>query len=107
MVSRAQKNYLRKYLSKLKTIGLEQIPEECLSQEDKYDLDARDEFTFEEERLAQAYKRLSLMKKRILTMLFVDQLSPAEVARRLHCSVQNVYNQKHRALKSLKEWMNE
>ena len=88
---------------------MSQVPEDQLADEDEYELDysTEDGFIFEEERLARAYRRLPLMKKRILTLLFVEQLEPAEIAARLHCSVQNVYNQKYRAIKALKEWLSE
>ena len=105
----ARVNYLKKYYSSPESVGLSQVPEEQLAEEDDYDMDdiTEDGFVFEEERLAQAYSRLPLMRKRILTLLFVEQLEPAEIAAQLHCSVQNVYNQKYRAIKSLKEWLSE
>ena len=106
---RAHINYLKKYYSSSMSIGLSQVPEEQLTEEDGYDLgdSTEDGFVFEEERLARAYSRLPLMRKRILTLLFVEQLEPAEIAAQLHCSVQNVYNQKYRAIKALKEWLGE
>ena len=105
----ARVNYLKKYYSSPESVGLSQVPEEQLAEEDDYDMDdiTEDGFVFEEERLARAYSRLPLMRKRILTLLFVEQLEPAEIAARLHCSVQNVYNQKYRAIKALKEWLGE
>ena len=57
---------------------------------------------FEEEKLSEAFRTLPLMKRRILTMLFVEQLSPREIASHLNCSVQYVYNQRSLALKSLR-----
>ena len=109
LMYRARINYLEKYYSVPDSIGLTEVPEELLANEDVYDLavETEDGFVFEEERLAQAYRRLPLMKKRILSMSFVDQLSPAEIAERLHCSIRTVYNQKHRAIKALKEWLGE
>ena len=109
LMYRARINYLEKYYSTPESIGLAQIPEELLAKEDEHELSAETEdgFIFEEERLAEAYSRLPLMKKRILSMSFVDQLSPAEIAERLHCSVRTVYNQKHRAIKALRDWLSE
>ena len=60
------------------------------------------DFDFEEEKLSEAFRTLPLMKRRILTMLFVEQLSPREIASHLNCSVQYVYNQRSLALKSLR-----
>ena len=109
LMYRARINYLEKYYSAPDSIGLTEIPEELLANEDVYDLavETEDGFVFEEERLAQAYRRLPLMKKRILSMSFVDQLSPTEIAECLHCSIRTVYNQKYRAIKALKEWLGE
>ena len=109
LMYRARINYLQKHYSAPESIGLEQVPEELLAKEDAYDLAVKTDegFVFEEERLAQAYRQLPLMKKQILSMLFVDQLSPAEIAERLHCSIRTVYNQKYRAIKALKEWLGE
>ena len=109
LMYRARINYLQKYYSAPESIGLEQVPEELLAKEDAYDLAVKTDegFVFEEERLAQAYRQLPLMKKQILSMLFVDQLSPAEIAERLNCSIRTVYNQKYRAIKALKEWLEE
>ena len=109
LMYRARINYLERYYSTPESVGLAQISEELLAKEDVYDLSGEtdDGFVFEEERLAQAYRRLPLMKKRILSMSFVNQLSPAEIAERLHCSIGTVYNQKHRAIKALKEWLGE
>lgn len=109
LMYRTRINFLQKYYSAPESIGLAQIPEELLAKEDEYELstETEDGFIFEEERLAEAYSRLPLMKKRILSMSFVDQLSPAEIAERLHCSVRTVYNQKHRAIKALRDWLSE
>lgn len=59
-------------------------------------------FEFEEERLAQAFSQLPDAKKKVLTMLFVLEESPEEVAGELGCTVQNVYNQRSQALKRLR-----
>ena len=109
LMYRTRINFLQKYYSAPESIGLAQIPEELLAKEDEYELSAETEdgFIFEEERLAEAYSRLPLMKKRILSLSFVDQLSPAEIAERLHCSIRTVYNQKHRAIKALRDWLGE
>ena len=62
-----------------------------------------DEFDFEEKRLADAFFQLSHLRKRIITLLYVEGLSPQETAERLNCSVDYVYKQKHRALKKLRD----
>jgi RNA polymerase sigma factor (sigma-70 family) len=60
-------------------------------------------FDFEEERLAKAFYELPLMKRKILEMLFVEEIKPEEIAKKLNCSSQYVYNQKFRAIKTLRE----
>ena len=62
-----------------------------------------DSFDFEEQRLAEAFRELPLMRRRILEMLFVEELTPSEIAANLHCSVQHVYNQRSLAIKRLRE----
>lgn len=62
-----------------------------------------DSFDFEEQRLAEAFRELLLMRRRILEMLFVEDLTPSEIAAKLHCSVQHVYNQRSLAIKRLRE----
>ena len=36
-------------------------------------------------------------------MLFVEEIKPEEIAKKLNCSSQYVYNQKFRAIKTLRE----
>jgi RNA polymerase sigma factor (sigma-70 family) len=62
-----------------------------------------DEFELEEERLSQAFSTLSLLRRRILTLVFVEGLSAQETAEKLSCSVDYVYKQKNRALKALRD----
>lgn len=61
------------------------------------------DFDFEEERLARAYSSLPLMRREILRLLFVEDLKADEIARRLNCSIQHVYNQRSLALKRLRQ----
>lgn len=62
-------------------------------------------FEFMESRLADAFRELPLMRRRILEMLFVEELSPVEIAAKLHCTVQHVYNQRSLAIKRLRQQM--
>ena len=55
------------------------------------DVYTKSEFEFEKERLAEAFSK-PLMRKRILTMLFVEKISPDEISKKLNCSLQYVYN---------------
>lgn len=63
----------------------------------------KDSFDFQEERLAEAFYKLPLMKRKILELLFIECIKPEEVASRLNCSPQYVYNQRFLALKQLRK----
>ena len=107
VVRNAQRDFLRKKRrSSPSVVSLESIDESLLAIEPDMlrALDgSADSFSFEEERLAAAYRELPLMRRRILEMLFISELQPVEIAVRLHCSVQHVYNQRSLALKRLRE----
>ncbi len=61
------------------------------------------DFDFEEERLANAFSELSLMRKEVLRLMFVEGLNSREIASVLHCSEAFVRVQKQRALGKLRE----
>lgn len=46
-------------------------------------------------------KTVSLRQK-VLEMLFVQELTPLEISKRMHCSVKYVYDQKYLALQKLR-----
>ena len=99
----AQKNYLRIEGKRPKTISIDEID---LPITDTMQSEAEafsSSFDFAEQHLADAFRELPLMRRRILELLFVDELSPAETAQKLHCSVQHVYNQRSLAIKRLRE----
>ena len=62
-------------------------------------------FHFEEERLEDAFDRLSEQRREILSMLFVEERTPKEVAGRIGCSLRHVYKQRSQALKQLKQML--
>lgn len=107
---RARAIYYRTQRRKIETIPYEQMPLD--SQMDPRDYFASvekdpDAFNFEEERLAKAFYELPLMRREVLRLLFVCELTPEEISRRLHCSVNFVHLQKSRALKKLRDAMEE
>ena len=59
-------------------------------------------FDFEEEKLAKAFSELSLMRREVLRLLFVEENTPCEIARQLCISPNCVYQFKHQALAKLK-----
>ncbi len=102
----AQINYLRKESRQLKTIPLDTKEVQLIASERdalEQTVSASDGFEFMEGRLADAFRELPLMRRRILEMLFVEELSPAEIAAKLHCTVQHVYNQRSLAIKRLRQ----
>ena len=106
---RAKINYLKKQDKERKTIYVEALPELLVeeSQERKWvhRLTEQNGFDFEEERLERAFQSLTGQRQRILTMLFVEEKTPAEIARRLGCSQQNVYKQRSQALNALRNML--
>lgn len=99
----AQKSYLRTERKRPQTVSLDEVD---LAVMDTALLSAGatpGSFDFVERQLADAFRELPLMRRRILELLFVEELSPAEIAAKLHCSVQHVYNQRSLALKRLRE----
>ena len=99
----AQKNYLRIEGKRPKTISIDEIELPITDTLLPKIETVSGSFDFAEQQLADAFRELPLMRRRILELLFVDELSPAEIAQKLHCSVQHVYNQRSLAIKRLRE----
>ena len=94
VVRNAKINYIKRLKRQPPTLYLEEIPESALPAQNLAAVAyPKSEFEFEEERLAEAFSKLPLMRKRILTMLFVENISPDEISKKLNCSPQYVYNQ--------------
>jgi len=65
------------------------------------------DFDFEEQRLADSFASLPLIRKQILKLLFVEGLTAMEVAKELGCSLDYVYSNKRRALQKLRDQLQE
>ena len=104
VIYRAKLKYLRKTERKLETVSFEELPESSQPvYEDRMRLnDSKSDFDFEEERLADAFAKLPIKRQQILTMLFVEEKKPEEIAKELNCSAQHVYDQRYQALKKLR-----
>ena len=48
------------------------------------------------------FAALPLLRQKVLEMLFVQELTPLEISKRMHCSVKYVYDQKYLALQKLR-----
>lgn len=108
IAKRARIDFIRYNKRQVKTISFEEFdePEKFVYKEptDKHFADSIcSEFVFENETLGQAFSKLSLSRRKILRLTFVEELKPDEIARILGCSVQNVYNERSLALKKLHE----
>lgn len=103
VVGHAKIDYLRRQKHRRWEVSLEQPNRDLpVGYEDPFPI-SQGEFDFEEERLAAAFSKLTLMRRQILTLIFAEGLSARETADKLNCSVDYVYLQKHRALKALRD----
>lgn len=104
VIYRAKLKYLRKSKTKFLTISFEELLEsnQPTHEDNLQQIDSKTDFDFEEERLANAFAKLPIKRQKILTMLFVEEKKPEEIARVLNCSAQHVYDQKYQALKKLR-----
>ncbi len=65
------------------------------------------EYEFERDDMSRAFSLLSITKRKVLLFLFVEELTPKEVAKLLNCSEQSISNVKRSALKKLKSLLEE
>lgn len=111
LIRRAKLNYLRKENRQVETVSLEEIPEETLIIGRNFATPeitvSSDDFDFAEEKLANAFAELPLMRQQILRMLFIDEMKASEIAAKLNCSPQYVSNQRLKGLKHLRKRMTE
>ena len=111
LIRRAKLNYLRKQSQQVETVSLDEIPEESLPLVRDSDIPSMtvssEDFDFAEERLANAFAELPLMRQQILKMLFIDEMKAGEIAKKLNCSPKYVSNQRLKGLKHLRERMTE
>ncbi len=107
---RAKLNYLKKQEKERNTICVGVLPEELLVEENSewkwvHRLTEQSGFDFEEEKLERAFQNLTGQRQKILTMLFVEERTPEEIAGQLGCSQQNVYKQRSQALAALRNML--
>ena len=93
-IYRARLNYIKAQSRHLTTMSLTQWIQ---------NVGTEGSFDFEEESLGAAFSRLSAVKREIITMLFLLDMTPHEIADKLGCTVQYVYKQKSLALKRLRD----
>ena len=107
---RAKLNYLKKQERERNTLYVGMLPEELLVEENMeqkwvHRLTEQKGFDFEQGNLERAFQSLTQQRQRILTMLFVEEKTPEEIAEQLGCSKQNVYKQCSQALAVLRNML--
>lgn len=112
VVKRAKLDYVRRQSRQPEIVSLDEIPESFLTIEDSEEQWLREfreptPYDFEEERLARAFMELPMKRRQVMELLFFEDLSEAEAAKRLNCSIQYVRNQRCIALKKLRSRLTE
>ena len=105
VVKRAKIDYIRRLKKRPKELS---IDDKNLSHELVYEpqlITNNNDFDFENKDLLRAFKGLSEKRKQILILIFVHNFTAEEVAVKMGCSVQYIYNQHSLALKELKKKM--
>ncbi len=102
VVRSAKIDYIRRQRHWNREISMDVLPEAPVDLQ-WFEALSETGFDFEEERLSRAFSELPVLRQRILEMVFVKRLSAQEIAQRLNCSVKYIYNQKHAALKKLRD----
>ncbi len=103
VIVRAKLDYIRNNRQYLEIVSMDELSEEAISVCEEPYMEHKDNFDFEDVRIEQAFMKLSVLYRRILTMLFLEEKSPDEIATELGCSVDSVYSNRSRALKKLRE----
>ncbi|MCM1508539.1 MAG: sigma-70 family RNA polymerase sigma factor [Ruminococcus flavefaciens] len=111
-IYRARIDYIRKNSQDYEIVSIDELSEDVLITKDDenhwiHNIEKKSAFDFEEEKLANAFYELPLMRQQILTMLFVEDKNSEEIAAELHCSVQHIYNQRSLAIKKLRTMLDE
>ena len=102
LIVRAKLSFIRQHSKYLNIISIEDLSEEAFAILDE-PIVSRDTFEFEDEKIERAFIKLPISRRRILIMLFLEELSPEEVAKRIGCSVNSVYLQRMRAIRELRK----
>lgn len=106
LVYREKLQYIRKLAARIPETSLDELIEKGFQWEDPTALQAlealEDPFPMTGEVLSQSYSNLSPKRQEILKLLFVDEMDPVEVAARMNCTVQHIYNRRSQALKALR-----
>lgn len=107
LVKRAKIDYIRRQSRQPQSVPWELIPEDevCLEQEFNTAIESAESFEFDDENVAKAFSALSLLRQKILTLMYVKGKSAEQTAAILGCSVKHVFNEKSLALKKIREFL--
>lgn len=103
LIVRAKLDYIRNNRRYLNVISIDELSDEALAVCDEAVWEKTHDFEFEDERMEQAFRGLTPLRRQILTLLFVEEMTPEEIASALGCSVDAVYNNRSRAIKKIRE----
>lgn len=106
LLQRAKIDYIRHLKRVQNVVSLDSIEQSAFA-EDPTESTSFENFVFENESLSAAFSSLPPKKKEVLKLLFFDGLDSEECAKKLGCSVENIYNLRSLALKTLKKQMEE
>jgi RNA polymerase sigma factor (sigma-70 family) len=108
VVTSAKIDYIRRQRHWKWEMPMDELPEprDELADIDRWQSAAPDdEFYFAEERISNALSSLPHLRRRILELSFIKELSAMEIAELLGCSVKFVHNERHAALKKLRNML--
>jgi len=103
VVYHAKVDYIRRRKTQRPGSDVDSAKASELSYEQDFRLASNADFDFEEQRLADNFASLPLIRRQILKLLFVQGLTAMEVAEELGCSLDYVYSNKRRALQKLRD----
>ena len=90
-----------KEVKRIRTISLDEMDSEILYYE--INNEKIEDFFFGDEKIYNAYKELSCMRKKVLRLLFIHEMTIMEISKELNIPSSYVSNLKYYALKKLKE----
>ena len=107
VVYHAKVDNIRRKKAQYPRVEVETVEVPALSYEQDFRLASDVDFDFGEQRLADNFASLPLIRRQILKLLFVQGLTAMEVAEELGCSLDYVYTNKRRALQKLRDQLEE
>lgn len=108
VVKRARIDYLRSNKREVREVPLSEISNsanftyEMIFIPTKKDIE-KGNYEFEREDVSRAFSLLNITRRKVLLMLFVEEMTPKEIAEELGCSVRMVNKIRRKALDILRE----